>query len=97
MISDANKSIFVIAYNHMNLPVSIAVTKKGTIQYTYDATGNRTRKVVIDTDIINRITDYVSGVVYQDKVLQFLGHEEGWIRLEPTKENKAAVTSLIIS
>ncbi|HRD58784.1 MAG TPA: hypothetical protein PK504_12085, partial [Ferruginibacter sp.] len=45
LILDKNKNISSITYNHLNLPAVITVTGKGTISYTYDAAGNKLKKV----------------------------------------------------
>ena len=37
MIEDNNKNVSSIVYNHLNLPATIAISGKGTINYTYDA------------------------------------------------------------
>ncbi len=37
LTKDKNKSINSISYNYLNLPETIVVTGKGTINYTYDA------------------------------------------------------------
>lgn len=51
MISDSNKAITAISYNHLNLPVDITISGS-TIHYDYDATGVKQRKTVsgITTD-----------------------------------------------
>jgi RHS repeat-associated protein len=77
-----------ITYNHLNLPAIIIVKKddgtdKGTITYTYDATGNKLKKEVNETGQPLKTTLYVGGAVYENDVLQFLGHEEGRIRFKP--------------
>jgi RHS repeat-associated protein len=79
--SDANKQITSIVYNYLNLP-SVITTAKGTITYTYDATGKKLQKYVTDgaTGTITN-TVYVDGSVLQNDVLQFLPQEEGRIRL----------------
>jgi hypothetical protein len=48
---DNNKAISSITYNHLNLPSVITVTGKGTITYTYDATGNKIKKVTVDNTV----------------------------------------------
>ncbi len=53
---------------------------KGTIEYTYDATGNKLEKKITENHIVTNITSYVSGFVYQNDTLQFTGQEEGRIR-----------------
>ncbi|MBL7727283.1 MAG: hypothetical protein JNM68_06345 [Dinghuibacter sp.] len=79
MVQDNNKNIGNIQYNHLNLPVNIAVTGKGVIEYVYDAGGNKLQKKVTEGTKIT-ITDYLSGFVYENNELRFVGHEEGRIR-----------------
>ncbi|MEM9000844.1 MAG: RHS repeat-associated core domain-containing protein, partial [Bacteroidota bacterium] len=45
LISDANKGITSISYNHLNLPIQVDVNTDN-IQYIYDATGVKMRKTV---------------------------------------------------
>lgn len=84
LISDANKGIPSITYNHMNLPELITITGKGTIFYEYDADGVKHRKTVTDQTVSTTkvtVTDYVSGAIYEDHKLQSIAHEEGRIRI----------------
>ncbi|MBV8252020.1 MAG: hypothetical protein JO154_05385 [Chitinophaga sp.] len=84
MVSDGNKAITNITYNHLNLPVRIDIAQKGTITYSYDATGNKLKKIVIDRTVTPEktvVTDYISGFVYQNDSLQTIPHEEGRIRV----------------
>jgi len=91
---DQNKKIESISYNHLNLPQQITVTDKGTIQYTYDASGNKLMKMVHDDAADNPVvttTYYLGAFVYEVKqhsdpqqdddleFLQYIGHEEGRI------------------
>ncbi|MVT09141.1 DUF6443 domain-containing protein [Chitinophaga tropicalis] len=83
LVSDQNKGISSIIYNHLNLPSLITITGKGTISYVYDATGNKMKKTVIDNTISPAritVTDYLGGFVYRQDSLEFAGHEEGRIR-----------------
>ncbi len=43
LIKDNNKNIASIRYNVLNLPDSIVITGKGTIQYVYDAARYQTQ------------------------------------------------------
>src|SRR5690606_37280205 len=64
LTSDANKSISSITYNYLNLPEVITVTGKGTITYTYDAAGNKLKKVTVDntgSSSITTTTLYIGG------------------------------------
>jgi RHS repeat-associated protein len=80
LTSDANKNISNIAYNILNLPQQITVTGKGSISYTYDATGNKLQKQVVEGSTITT-TLYLGGMVFSNDVLQFFGMSEGRIRI----------------
>jgi hypothetical protein len=79
---DNNKSISSITYNHLNLPSVITVTGKGTITYTYDAAGNKQKKVTVE-GTKTTTTLYLGGSVFQNDTLQFIAHEEGRVRFSP--------------
>jgi RHS repeat-associated protein len=87
LIADNNKKISSITYNYLNLPSVITVTGKGTITYTYDAAGNKLQKTIAETGQSSKTTLYVGGAVYENDVLQFLGHEEGRMRPGTTSFN----------
>lgn len=85
MTADQNKKITGIVYNHLNLPQVVTITGKGTITYTYDASGNKLRKVTSDistggTPVVTT-TDYGAGVLYQNDTLQHIAQEEGRVRI----------------
>jgi len=44
MISDNNKNITNITYNHLNLPKKISFQNDNFIEYTYDALGIKVKK-----------------------------------------------------
>jgi RHS repeat-associated protein len=91
MLKDFNKDIVSfdgsngIIYNHLNLPSVITVkasasVNKGTITYTYDATGNRLKKVTAETGAtvnyngnnysnvtITTTTTYIGSFIYEAK------------------------------
>jgi len=79
LISDANKAITSITYNHLNLPSVITIAGKGTITYTYDASGNKLGKTTVENNVsvtynnqtanntVTTSTDYVGGFVYESK------------------------------
>jgi RHS repeat-associated protein len=65
-----------IVYNYMNLPQVITAKKddnsaKGTITYTYDAAGNKLRKVTVDSSTTGKTititTTYMGSFVYESK------------------------------
>lgn len=86
LIKDLNKGITeAITYNHLNLPILV---KKGTesIEYAYDATGVKLRKIVkaqppltVNGTIVTTITEYLDRFQYKDGVLQFFPTTEGYV------------------
>ncbi|MDP2159407.1 MAG: RHS repeat-associated core domain-containing protein, partial [Flavobacterium sp.] len=79
MISDTNKGISEITYNHLNLPIKI-VLSNGIIEYLYNAAGVKVQKTVtLDSEI--HTTDYQSGYQYKDGQLQFFPHAEGYVNV----------------
>jgi RHS repeat-associated protein len=74
MVSDENKKIQSITYNHLNLPLVITIASKGNITYTYDAGGSKIRKVTFESPTaannnktITTTTNYINGLVYESK------------------------------
>lgn len=98
MVRDLNKEIGDdggdgIQYNHLNLPKAIYLVTKGSINYTYDAWGNKLRKVTTDNTVSPAkitTTDYIAGMIYENNTLQFAGMEEGRIRYKPAEGPTAA-------
>jgi RHS repeat-associated protein len=77
-----------IRYNHLNLPHQITVYNstglKGVITYIYDASGNKLEKRVQENSNIQNplsVTSYLGSAIYENDSLQFVGHEEGRVRL----------------
>jgi RHS repeat-associated protein len=87
LLSDNNKGISSIVYNHLNLPTTITVSGKGSIEYVYDNTGAKVKRIVHETGKADKITLYVAGFVYENDTLQLLQHEEGRIRLSKNTSN----------
>jgi len=83
MTEDKNKGITNITYNHLNLPTEITINNgstTGTIQYVYDATGAKLKKIVST----GSTTEYAGNYVYENGNLQFFNHPEGYA--EPKNE-----------
>jgi len=68
MLTDNSKGI-TIAYNMLNLPQSIAA--KNTT-YTYDASGNKLRRVIGTI-----ATEYIDGIQYEGTAISFIQTTEG--------------------
>lgn len=79
LIADHNKAISSISYNHLNLPEVITVEGKGRVTYSYDASGNKLRKVTVEDSAvvpyqgtsertaIKTMTTYLGACVYESK------------------------------
>jgi RHS repeat-associated protein len=77
MVSDQNKGITAITYNHLNLPVKVNKGTTNYIMYTYDATGRKLKQQVYGTT--PKTTDYAGEFIYENDTLRFINHEEGRI------------------
>jgi len=92
LLQDNNKAIDAIRYNFMNQTQQVHVSSKGTVIYTYDAVGNKLKKVTMDSLSQHATTTlYLGAFVYQQTdtitnsgggtdTLQFMAHEEGRAR-----------------
>lgn len=79
MKADANKGITNITYNHLNLPATVTfVGTNKKIDYFYDATGVKLKKVVTDASSLTT-TDYAGNYIYENGQLQFFSHPEGYV------------------
>ena len=78
MIKDLNKGINSITYNFLNLPVKIT-SYKGTIEYIYDASGNKMQKLVTQAGK-SIATLYLGGFQYENNLLQFFPQAEGYVK-----------------
>jgi RHS repeat-associated protein len=79
MISDENKGIGSIKYNHLNLPTEIRFDNGGTISYLYTASGVKVGKIVYQGGNNPVQTDYLGGFQYVNGNLQFFPHPEGYV------------------
>ena len=77
---DKNKGITDISYNHLNLPYQVTFGNGSNIKYTYDAAGTRLKKQVQPSGGALVTTDYVNGFQYENNVLQFFPHAEGYVK-----------------
>lgn len=85
MIEDRNKGIGHIYYNHLNLPVRMLLPDNNSIDYLYDASGTKVRKIVTKynpnlSSYSSTTTDYLGGYQYVNSVLQFFPTAEGYVK-----------------
>jgi len=93
LTSDYNKSITSITYNFLNLPQVITIPGKGTVTYSYDASGNKLQKTTYD-QILNKTTNYyyAGDFIYRNDTLEFISHPEG--RLRPVRVDTTLAISI---
>ncbi|UOB16277.1 DUF6443 domain-containing protein [Abyssalbus ytuae] len=82
MVSDANKGIAGITYNHLNLPTQVSFAS-GNIQYIYSADGTKLRKTVNDNGNVIT-TDYAGNYIYENGSLKIFFHPEGYFDVTGT-------------
>ncbi len=87
MISDLNKGITEIIYNHLSLPIQILFANGNSIEYLYNAAGIKIEKKVHDTqnNTIKQV-EYLDGFQYAGGVLQFFPTAEGYVAATETTE-----------
>ena len=81
MITDQNKGITNISYNHLNLPTQVTLGGQN-INYVYDASGVKLRKTVQGVT-----TDYAGNYIYENNTLQFFNHSEGYVKKDGSAFN----------
>ncbi len=90
MISDANKGITSIGYNHLNLPTYIVNPYQyKSLNYIYDATGQKLEKKYSGMGMSTVTTHYAGNYVYENNKLKFFNHPEGYA--EPKDENNLSL------
>ncbi|MFV0573278.1 MAG: DUF6443 domain-containing protein [Xanthomarina gelatinilytica] len=99
LVLDKNKKIVNIEYNHLNLPNKIEFDfdedpdflNHGTIEFVYDATGEKLSKNVLRDGILTRyapqLTLYAGEFIYkgmfdEDAILDFIDHPEGYLTFD---------------
>jgi RHS repeat-associated protein len=80
MVTDKNKDIASITYNHLNLPSQVTKTGGEHINYIYNAGGIKMSQEVYDaSNALMKKTDYLGEYFYENDTLRFINHEEGRI------------------
>lgn len=80
--SDSYKGISNITYNHLNLPGLVTFTNGNTLEFIYDAGGNKLRKIVRQNGVIQYEQDYAGELEYRKNAsgsrrVESLYHSEG--------------------
>lgn len=78
MTSDKNKNITEIRYNHLNLPTKITFGTNNTIEYIYNATGQKLEKIITENAVVTNMV-YLGGFQYKNNVLLYFPTAEGYV------------------
>ncbi len=95
LVKDLNKNVKNaaangITYNFLNKPEKIVIEGKSTVEFTYDASGEKLKKKVTLPDNTWRETIYIGDFVYEEYSpgsplgtggLQYVLHEEGRLKI----------------
>jgi len=81
LTKDVNKGITSIAYNYINLPVSINKTTGNRIEYTYDAAGNKRSQLLYVNGTCVKTTSFYGNFVYENGYPAWVTYDEGRIAL----------------
>lgn len=86
MTSDKNKNITSIKYNHLSLPTEITFGDGNSIQYFYNAAGQKVKKIVGAYTVTTgnpyvKQVDYLDGFQYTGEELNFFPHAEGYVNV----------------
>ncbi|WP_333663627.1 DUF6443 domain-containing protein [Chishuiella changwenlii] len=77
---DLNKEIIDIKYNHLNLPKEVIWNASKKINYVYDASGIKLKKIVTNGSNVTT-TDYLGGFQYKNNGLEFFSTTEGYVNV----------------
>lgn len=97
LVKDLNKNIKDnsggngVIYNYLNKPEKVIIPGKSTIEFTYDASGDKLTKKVTYASNDVKLTTYIGDFIYETNipasgtasydVLQFVLHEEGRLKI----------------
>ncbi|PKP14814.1 MAG: hypothetical protein CVU07_12955, partial [Bacteroidetes bacterium HGW-Bacteroidetes-23] len=81
MLTDANKGITNILYDHLNLPTQVFINNPehiGNISYIYDASGVKLKKVTTEGSSVTT-TEYAGDYIYENNSLRQISTAEGYV------------------
>jgi len=78
LISDKNKGITNIVYNHLNLIEEVNFNDGKKIKFIYNAVGEKLQKQFIN-GTSTTVTDYLGGFQYQNGILHFFPTQTGYV------------------
>jgi RHS repeat-associated protein len=92
-VTDENKDIDNIVYNHLGKPVEIVYGTGKKVTYMYDARGVKLNMTTYQSATPQSSIDYVQGFVYEDNKLSFYAIPEGRVVMDgQIPETQYAIT-----
>lgn len=77
LTSDLNKGITAVTYTHFNKPLLVTMNGSKSIQYSYDAGGNKIQEIVKEPGKADKVTDYLGNFIYENNKVQYILTGEG--------------------
>ncbi|UXE67872.1 MAG: hypothetical protein KA713_04510 [Chryseotalea sp. WA131a] len=86
LTTDKNKGISSMLYNYQNKPERVNKRDGSYLKYVYDGAGRKLRQELYNSaNALQKSTDYVGELLYENEALQVVQHQEG--RLVPDGGN----------
>ncbi|PZX49221.1 hypothetical protein LV84_04285 [Algoriphagus ratkowskyi] len=87
-ISNSDKNIDQIEYNHLNLPSRVTFASgAGKIEYDYDADGVKRQQWFYTGTVLSSTKDYIGEFMFESGQLDYIIHEEGRVAYENSEFN----------
>ncbi|TXD75329.1 hypothetical protein ESW18_20890, partial [Algoriphagus ratkowskyi] len=87
-ISNSDKNIDQIEYNHLNLPSRVTFASgAGKIEYDYDADGVKRQQRFYTGTVLSSTKDYIGEFMFESGQLDYIIHEEGRVAYENSEFN----------
>jgi RHS repeat-associated protein len=79
LTKDLNKNITLIEYNHLDLVKKVTFNNGNTIEFTYDASGNKLRMTTKENGVLNTIDDYLGAFQYGNYRFKLMHLPKGYV------------------
>ncbi len=79
LTKDLNKGIISITYNELNLPEMINFSGSSSIEYKYDAYGNKRKQITTESGGRVKTIDFIGNFVYENDIPSYNTFDEGRI------------------
>ncbi|MEZ0006845.1 RHS repeat-associated protein [Flavobacterium sp. 28YEA47A] len=92
---DQNKRISKIIYNHFNQPLKIIFMSGATIEYIYNARGEKLKKTVNENPRPVKVQEYFGNFDYANGVLEVIITAGGYVKYTPPGGSRSATFNYV--